>query len=410
MAGVSYARHRAVVPPGPVTTAAFRNPPVPVSVASVPGRTSAVVDAHGATAVLGECALRVYACALQRTSVTVEEAAEELGLPAARVTRAVAELRELRLLVGAAGSGGGFTAVGPEVARRELTVPLQRTIEDAHRELAGVHERLASFTAALHSSRRTARPSAPAGTPVADPLLTGVPSAEGDAVQAAAYGDAFLSGAAEAGAGGAGSRQERLRLANLAGGCRFEILVMLSAQEVSRQDPFVLELLQEPLRNKVRTRVLCPHTLRADAAARSVLARLVQNGAQVRTCTEAFDPVVIFDGQAAFLPAGDGQGADGGAFAYEQRLVAFLGRMFERLWEPAGPVEGAAPGYGDTLGDLRATILQLLASGLKDEVIARRVGMSSRTFRRHLAALMQELGAGSRFQAGVRAARLGLVS
>ncbi|MBB5120347.1 hypothetical protein AF335_17935 [Streptomyces eurocidicus] len=366
-----------------------------------------MVDVRGPAAALGEYALRVYACALERSSVTVEEAAEELGLPPARVARAVAELRELRLLVGAAGSGGGFTAVGPEVARRELTVPLQRTIEDAHRELAGVHERLASFTAALHSSRRTARPSAPAGTPVADPLLAGVPSAEDGPVRAAVYDGAFPPGATE---GGAGLRQERLRLANLAGGCRFEILVMLSAQEVSRQDPFLLELLREPLRNKVRTRVLCPHTLRADAAARSVLARLVQDGAQVRTCTEAFDPVVIFDGQAVFLPAGDGQGADGGAFAYEQRLVAFLGRMFERLWEPAGPVEGAAPGYGDTLGDLRATILQLLASGLKDEVIARRVGMSSRTFRRHLAALMQELGAGSRFQAGVRAARLGLVS
>ncbi|UQI46203.1 LuxR C-terminal-related transcriptional regulator [Streptomyces sp. HU2014] len=292
------------------------------------------------------------------------------------------ELRELRLLVGAAGSGGGFAAVGAEVARRELAVPLQRVIEDAHRELDGVHERLASFTAALHTSAGHAPSSAasPAGASAED-ASTGV------------------------------VRQARARLVNLAGGCRFEVVVMLSAREVSGPRPFVLELLKEPLRNQARVRVLCPHTLRADAAARSVLTRLVQDGAEVRSCTEAFDPVVVFDGQAAFLPAQDGrEEEDDGALTYEQHLVAFLGRVFERLWEPASPVEGAAPGYGDALGDLKSTILQLLASGLKDEVIARRVGMSSRTFRRHLAALMHELGAGSRFQAGVRAARLGLVS
>ncbi len=35
--------------------------------------------------------------------------------------------------------------------------------------------------------------------------------------------------------------------------------------------------------------------------------------------------------------------------------------------------------------------------------------MSERTLRRHVAAIMQELSAGSRFQAGVLAARAGLV-
>ncbi|PAU45925.1 hypothetical protein CK936_26745, partial [Streptomyces albireticuli] len=117
---------------------------------------------------VGECALRLYAYASGRSSVTVGEAAAVLSVPADRVERAVAELRELRLLVGAAGSGGGFAAVGAEVARRELAVPLNRVIEDAHRELDGVHERLASFTAALRTSSRHAPSSpGPAGPPLA---------------------------------------------------------------------------------------------------------------------------------------------------------------------------------------------------------------------------------------------------
>ncbi|MCZ0982437.1 hypothetical protein O1L60_35735 [Streptomyces diastatochromogenes] len=50
----------------------------------------------------------------------------------------------------------------------------------------------------------------------------------------------------------------------------------------------------------------------------------------------------------------------------------------------------------------------LLAEGAKDEVIARRMGMSLRTCRRHIADLLEELGAESRFQGGVLAERAGL--
>ncbi|KOG32387.1 hypothetical protein ADK34_09305 [Streptomyces viridochromogenes] len=49
----------------------------------------------------------------------------------------------------------------------------------------------------------------------------------------------------------------------------------------------------------------------------------------------------------------------------------------------------------------------LLAQGAKDEVIARRLGMSLRTCRRHIAELLEELGAESRFQGGALAERAG---
>lgn len=55
--------------------------------------------------------------------------------------------------------------------------------------------------------------------------------------------------------------------------------------------------------------------------------------------------------------------------------------------------------------ELDQTIIQLLGTGLKDEAIARRVGMSLRTTRRHIADIMKLLGAESRFQAGILAAR-----
>ena len=44
---------------------------------------------------------------------------------------------------------------------------------------------------------------------------------------------------------------------------------------------------------------------------------------------------------------------------------------------------------------------------MKDEAVARRLGVSTRTMRRLVAATMDELGAQSRFEAGIEAARRG---
>lgn len=55
------------------------------------------------------------------------------------------------------------------------------------------------------------------------------------------------------------------------------------------------------------------------------------------------------------------------------------------------------------------TVIRLLEQGCTDDAVARRLGLSDRTVRRMTASLMSKLGARSRFEAGVRAAQLGLV-
>ncbi|MDG9711379.1 hypothetical protein [Streptomyces sp. DH10] len=54
------------------------------------------------------------------------------------------------------------------------------------------------------------------------------------------------------------------------------------------------------------------------------------------------------------------------------------------------------------------TVLRALGSGATDETAARELGMSLRTYRRRVAERLNALGAGSRFQAGMRAGELGL--
>jgi DNA-binding NarL/FixJ family response regulator len=47
------------------------------------------------------------------------------------------------------------------------------------------------------------------------------------------------------------------------------------------------------------------------------------------------------------------------------------------------------------------TIITLLAAGVKDEAIARQLGVSPHTVRRRIAALCKRLGVTTRFQAGL---------
>jgi sugar-specific transcriptional regulator TrmB/DNA-binding CsgD family transcriptional regulator len=54
-------------------------------------------------------------------------------------------------------------------------------------------------------------------------------------------------------------------------------------------------------------------------------------------------------------------------------------------------------------------LLQMLAAGMKDEAIARRTGIGVRTVKRKIAELFDLLGAETRFQAGLRAYRQGLL-
>ncbi|WP_139134590.1 helix-turn-helix transcriptional regulator [Streptomyces sp. TP-A0874] len=88
-----------------------------------------------------------------------------------------------------------------------------------------------------------------------------------------------------------------------------------------------------------------------------------------------------------------------------------LGALADRLWEHGAAVRQAGrPAYAGGARRPRSEIvLRLLAEGLTDDAIARRLGCSVRTVRNDVASAMVALDARSRFQAGVRAMQVGLV-
>lgn len=112
------------------------------------------------------------------------------------------------------------------------------------------------------------------------------------------------------------------------------------------------------------------------------------------------DEAVAIVDVSAFDPSGFGS-----AVIRARSMVLALIALCDHLWDLGSPLAtgGVATERRDQL------ILSLLAAGAPDATIARQAGVSQRTVERRVRALMDQLGAGTRFQAGVQAARRGMV-
>ncbi len=112
--------------------------------------------------------------------------------------------------------------------------------------------------------------------------------------------------------------------------------------------------------------------------------------------------LAIGDRAMAILPI-DVDAVDAAVCVRPSSLLDALVRLFELLWAQATPI--VAPASEGRVSDRQ--LAALLASGAKDDVVARRLGTSTRTLSRRIGELMDHLHVRTRFQAGVQAVRLG---
>jgi sugar-specific transcriptional regulator TrmB len=85
-----------------------------------------------------------------------------------------------------------------------------------------------------------------------------------------------------------------------------------------------------------------------------------------------------------------------------QELIEVLHELFEVLWAEATVLFGAAGPPSPDAGDGSTKIVELLLTGMKDESIARQLGLSKRTLARRISQLMRDWKTETRFQAGFR--------
>ncbi|MFI9275776.1 response regulator transcription factor [Kitasatospora sp. NPDC052896] len=314
--------------------------------------------------------MAVYRWAAQHEQIDLQHGARELGLTPEAVATALHSLTRMGLLRTDADDPDRLRTVDPDLVASMRTASLESSIHEQQARLQQIRERFGSLRSHyLEGLRRTSE-------------IEVIPRKE----------------------------EVRLALTRASADCREE---MLASQPGGNRVPEVLEEAltrdRAMLSRGVRMRTLYHHTARFNGPSQAYVAALSTLGAEYRTAHELFGRLIVYDRQVAFIP--ERSATWGAVVIREPSIIEYLCSIFEQTWTQAQPFsEAAADGLEAVAKDIDRTIMRLLAAGVKDETIARRLGMSLRTARKHIADIMAVLGAQSRFQAGVLAASRGLLT
>ncbi|MFB6816927.1 hypothetical protein ACFCV8_20515 [Streptomyces sp. NPDC056347] len=135
-----------------------------------------------------------------------------------------------------------------------------------------------------------------------------------------------------------------------------------------------------------------------------------ERDSQVRITDTKLQELVIVDSQVAFMRTQVGPSQEHYLATWAPPLIKNLQSLLAAAWNGASEPLSYLRHLRSDFDDADRQIINELAFGRKDEVAARRLGISLRTYRRRVAEIMSRLDANSRFQAGVHALRDGLVS
>jgi hypothetical protein len=335
----------------------------------IASRSPSTVQAEPAP--VGDEASAVYALAVRagRISTNAGQVARELGMPAAVAQAAIDALKSLHLLREHDESDRRWLIpMDPDVATAALISPIDREVQQRRAAMTHIRQQLGGFLTLYQQSRR-----ADAVHPAIEELH------EVDELN----GHLYLA----------------------AQRCTAEFIAFRPNQGILSAGPagdLLMPPAAEMLERRVRVRLLLQHAVRTDIRARAKLTRLIVGGAEVRTTAELSRHLMAFDHEVAFLlHAGDQRGTIG-VMIRSPSAVRLLLDLVESTWGAASPYAAKEIGYHEVTDNLHRTIIQLLAQGLTDEAVARRLGVSVRTCRRHIANVLRDLDAVSRFQAGVR--------
>ncbi|MFD3722721.1 LuxR C-terminal-related transcriptional regulator [Streptomyces sp. NPDC058674] len=321
---------------------------------------------------LGKTEIEVFRWAAQNGHLNVEEAAHDLALDAKEVQQAAASLRARHLLRPLPGDAAHerLVPVAPEsaaaimftTAEAELRGQLARIDK-----LKGDFDVLGSLYAETQRSRRR-------HTPIQE-----------------VHG---LESATEL-------------LENAISACQVEVLTCERGRYLP---PGRMEQANERdlalARRGIQMRTLYQHSARHAAATQDYVSHLASSGGQVRTLPELFGTLTVVDRKVAFIPRADEH--EGVVVVQDPSTVSYLCAVFDHSWVQATPLNPGHFGTPAIKTEAAQAIVRLLTEGMKDEMIARRLGMSLRTCRKHIADVMESFRAESRFQLGyLIRARLG---
>ncbi len=156
-----------------------------------------------------------------------------------------------------------------------------------------------------------------------------------------------------------------------------------------------------------RFRMIYDSQIAAHPFGAQLIAASVETGEEIRIREQLPLKMLHVDDKVALIALTD-TAVDGSLLTRSPLLLAALREWFEYMWK-----DDSTTAICDS-ADISLTVpqrhvLRLLSSGMSDEAIARASGMSVRTVRRHVTAILDQLGASSRFAAGAMASRRGWI-
>jgi DNA-binding CsgD family transcriptional regulator len=138
--------------------------------------------------------------------------------------------------------------------------------------------------------------------------------------------------------------------------------------------------------------------------AQTMLRLSMQAGWECRVYEQMPMKMVLVDERAVLLPL-DPTGMEGAVLVRAPVVVAALRMYFELLWSRAVPLDGNPT----KLSRDQDQVLRLVLSGMTDGAIARHLGVSERTVRRHVGVLLERLQVNNRVTLAAAAVRDGWV-
>ncbi|WP_438827398.1 helix-turn-helix transcriptional regulator [Streptomyces otsuchiensis] len=314
----------------------------------------------------------IYRHFLRHPGTSVDDLHVRLRSDRVTADQALARLSELRLV---RTTGGTVTVTEPDLV-------VSRLAEDQMEQLHQAMRKLTHTRPILESLRREAPPAATAG-----PAL-GIERMEDLALVRNRIDDLSFF-----------ARQEVMSA---------EPYDALSPENIAHARPLDLRCLRRGvvIRNLVRRAAL------DDPPTRDYLRELTAHGARIRVADDFSELILIYDRHTALVPVDPHDTARGALCAREDGLVGNIITLFERLWDAAhdfGALVNTKKPEPHPLTPAQLEALRSMCTVSKDETGAREMGISLRTYRRHISDLLQLLGADNRAHAALLARERGWI-
>ncbi|MFF8413036.1 LuxR C-terminal-related transcriptional regulator [Streptomyces omiyaensis] len=312
----------------------------------------------------GTVGTALYAYAVGRESVSVDELVMVAGGAEHEARAAVAQLLDLRLLRATVECADRLVAVPPATAGAQVLIPAMRELHDRQQEISRVYSELTTLMTVYESNT--------------------LGSFETQRMQ-------YVTELAAV-------RQIITELS-----ARAAVEVLTSQPGGARPESELDEAVERTLTlldRGVRMRTLYQHAAQFSRPTIEHVRMLAEHGAEVRTVSDAFMRLIVFDRETAVLTLRNHP--QGALVVREPSIVDFAAQSFERAWAEATefPTAYERDNVVKSSDEVKQALIRLLVEGYEDRVIARRLGISLRTFQRHLSEVMRRIGARSRAHAG----------